>query len=338
MLDYRRGYTSSWRVRRIDPKTWLPMEEVHGIESISVKRDHDSSLIESGDMDVTGSLDEGFYRIEAVSTQGGSVLEPIATMLFAPDGRDWSHRSWGGKMTGRSVLSYADEERTSPGSYAPKGSDGAQYAASMLRKLIPAPVEVEGSFTLSDHVVFDLGKSVLEAVWDVLNAAGWCMQIDGNGTVTVREKPSRAALSVDTANRGILMPTFSSKLPIDGVPNVMRVYDNGNEAEAVNDDPESPTSTVKRGRSIVDVEDNPTRVDGETLSAYATRALREKSEIYETMDVEREYASGVLPFSMVSVRLAEPGVDGDFMVMSQSIECGHGIKVGETWGRKQTWR
>ena len=75
-------------------------------------------------------------------------------------------------------------------------------------------------------------------------------------------------------------------------------------------------------------------MDGETLQAYAERRLSELSDIYETIDIEREFVPGVLPYSAVRVALAEPGLYGDFRVMSQTIECSHGVKVGETLGRR----
>lgn len=340
-MDWTRGYTTSWRVRRVDPATWLPGEELDGVSSLTVKNEVGSNapLLQSGEMSVTGLVEEGWYRIEALSTQGGAgSVGTVATLLFSSDGSEWSHRSWGGNATGKSVLALAADKKLEPGSYAPKGSDGAQWCVSMLRSCIPAPVRAAGSFELSNHVVFDLGSSCIDGVWAVLDAAGWCMQVDGLGEVTVMPKPTEPSLEITESNKGLLMPSFSRSLPISDVPNVLRVYEDDDEAECVNDDPDSPTSTAARGRRIEAVEENPTRVDGETLSAYARRKLAELSDVYETLDVEREYADGVRPYSLVRVRLAEPGVSGDFEVQSQTVTCMRGIKVGETLGRRSGWR
>ena len=340
MTEWRRGYTSSWRVRRVDPETWLPGEELKGVDSVTVKMESgdNAPLLESGEMGVDGKIDEGWYRIEALASQGGGTLGTLATLLFSSDGSEWSHRSWGGSVTGKSVLALASEKKLEPGSYAPKGVDGARWCADMLRSCIPSPVNVDGSFILSNHVVLDFGSSALDAVWAVLDAAGWCMQVDGFGEVTVMPKPTEPALEITESNKGLLMPSFSRSLPIEDVPNVIRVYEDGLMAECVNDDPDSPTSTVARGRRIEAVEENPTRVDGETLAAYAKRRLVELSDIYETLDVEREYADGVMPYSVVRMRLAEPGISGDFAVQSQTLTCSRGIKVGETLGRRSGWK
>lgn len=334
--DYANSYAAAWRVRRIDPTLWLPVEEVAGVRGASVKRswnrDGSCPLLESGDMEVTGRLSEGYYRIEMLADTGE--LVNVATLLFAPDGSSWSHRGWSGPLTGRSVLAPASERRFEPGEYAPRGVEGASWCARMLRSVIDAPVTVEGSFGLSDHVVFDLGLSYLDGVWRVLDAGGYCLQIAGDGTVVIRPVPADPALVVNSTSLGLLMPEFGQSLPIDTVPNVLKVYDGAQEAVARNEDSASPTSIPSRGRPIEgDVEDSPARREGETLRQYADRRLGELSEIYETIDVEREYAADVLPYSIVRANLPEAHVTGDYRIMDQTLECGRGIRVGETWGR-----
>lgn len=323
----------TWRVREIDAGTWLPSHEVGAVDGVSISRKvgKDAKMLESAMMDVTGTLDEGYYRIELLD-DGGSLVS-VATMLFASDNIEWDHRKWSGSMSGRSVLAPASERRLAPGAYAPKGVDGAQWCVDMLSSVIDAPVTREGSFSLAQHVVFDLGDSHLDAVWAVLNAAGWCMRVSGDGTVTVREIPSEPSLVIDSANTALLMPNFSRSMPIEAVPNVLRVYDGTTEYVAENDDPASPTSIPARGRRIEEVEEDPTLREGETYGQYARRRLAELGDICEEMDIEREYVDGIVPYDVIRANLPEPGVVGDYRVMSQTVRCGNGITVGETWGR-----
>lgn len=323
----------TWRVREIDAGTWLPSHEVGAVDGVSISRKvgKDAKMLESAMMDVTGTLDEGYYRIELLD-DGGSLVS-VATMLFASDNIEWDHRKWSGSMSGRSVLAPASERRLAPGAYAPKGVDGAQWCVDMLSSVIDAPVTREGSFSLAQHVVFDLGDSHLDAVWAVLNAAGWCMRVSGDGTVTVREIPSEPSLVIDSANTALLMPDLSRSMPIEDVPNVLRVYDGTTEYVAENDDPASPTSIPARGRRIEEVEEDPTLREGETYGQYARRRLAELGDICEEMDIEREYVDGIVPYDVIRANLPEPGVVGDYRVMSQTVRCGNGITVGETWGR-----
>ena len=334
-MGYETGYASTWVVRRIDPDTWTPIGVLDGVDSVTVQRavnDSSSPLLESGSMEVSGDVEEGYYRIEMRPSLGEMVT--VATMLFCPDGRKWSHRAWGGKASGRSVLAPASVRMCKPGQQAPMGVDGAAWCASRLREVIKAPVVVEGSFKLGEFMSFESSDSVLDAVWSVLKAVGWCIQIAGDGTVTIREMPTEPSLVINSANRGLLMPKITRRTPISDVPNVLYVYDGDQEAVAKNEDLTSPTSVQARGRRIEQVEENPTRKEGESLLQYAKRRLAELADVYETIDVEREWVDGIHPYSIVRSNMPESGVTGDFRVMSQKLKCGAGIKVSETWGRR----
>ena len=335
-MGYETGYAATWLVRRIDPATWTPVGVLDGVQSATVQRavnEGSTPLLESGEMEVTGGFDEGYYRIEMRPSLGEMVK--VATLLFAPDGRKWSHRTWSGKASGRSVLAPASEIMCKPNDYAPIGVDGAQWCADRLLADIAAPVRVEGSFRLGDYVNFKTGDSHLDSIWKVLNSVGWCMQISGDGTVTIRELPTKPALVINAANIGMLMPEFDASLPIESVPNSLTVYADGKSETWTNEDPASPTSTKARGRVIeADPEEDPTRREGESLLRYAKRRLDELADVYETIDVEREWADGVMPYSIVRSNMPESGVTGDFRVRSQKLKCGAGIRVSESWGRR----
>lgn len=326
--------SARWKVRTIDEDTWTPGGEVDGIDSVTVSRSTNDSapLLESADMDYTGELEEGYMRVEEQMSDGTS--RPIATMLFSPDDSTWSHGTWSGTATGYSVLLPASERRFSPGEYAPKGVDVAAWCASILRSDIDAPVVSEGHVALGEHAVFDLGTTHLDGVWKVLDSVGWCLQIGCDGTVNIRELPSSPSFVADRSAESLLMPKVDRSLPVFDVPNVLKVYDGEQEAIARNEDPSSATSIPSKGREVeADPEESPTRREGETLRQYADRRLSEISEVYEKYDVEREWVDGVVPYDIVRSNLQRCGVTGDFRVMSQTIECEAGIKVGETWGR-----
>lgn len=326
--------STSWTVRRIDPVTWNPMGYVDGVKSVSIRRStgKDAPLMESADMETLGVIEEGYYRVEARSSTG--VMTPVVTMLFNPESLPWSGGRWGGRNSGRSVLAPASERRFAPGDYAPMGVDGAAWVAHVLRDDISAPVEADGSFVLGDDVVFDSGDSHLDGAWKVLDSVGWCLRISGRGEVTVTERQKVATLRVSESS-GILMPGLTYNPVSVDVPNVLKVYEDGRRDPVIarNDDPESPTSTVARGREIEEVEDNPTKRDGETTWQYSQRRLAELSEEYETMEVERTWVDGADPYAVWEVNLPRQGIAGLWRVTDQSIECSGGMTVGETWGK-----
>ena len=81
-----------------------------------------------------------------------------------------------------------------------------------------------------------------------------------------------------------------------GIPNVVEVvYSHSNtikEAIAINDDPNSPTSTVRRGRRIVYRDTNPSLfgfVSDRQLNDYAKQLLKELSSLEYTISFKHAY-------------------------------------------------
>ena len=216
MIDWMHGYTSTWRICRIDPSTWEPCGEVRGIDSIAVERDgtDDAPMLETASVSVSMPADEpfepGWHRIMMDAVQGTySESVPIATLWLDSDSGRYSKGRRDDKVRGRSVLLQASEKPAGDGAYAPNGINGADWAARMLSECIDAPVSAVGSFALPQSYVFDLKSTVLAAVWSVLKANGWRLSIDGRGAVTVEPMPSEPELVLDRAGAAILMPGVS---------------------------------------------------------------------------------------------------------------------------------
>lgn len=333
-FDWSSGYSAQWRVCRVNPATWVGIDTISGIDSVSVERSCDD-LLESGRLTITtppdGFIDEGWYRIELLATRGFEYEHvPIATMLFAETESTYERGSRQASLVGKSVLAPAAQRIFMDGEYAPKGVDGAAFVANLLRACTPAPVEVHGSFTVDDYIVFDLGSTYLSAVWKILDAAGWCMQIHGDGAIHILPIPDEPALVLDSVGAGLLMPSVSVSADATEVPNVVIVTNGVETVTAVNDDPNSSTSTVSRGRRVEQLIQNPVRVNGETLNAYANRMLDELSEIERSYSYRREWWPDIYPYSVVRGRLSTSGLYGDMHVKSQSLSCGAGILVSET--------
>ena len=205
--------------------------------------------------------------------------------------------------------------------------DGAEYAAELLRNAVNAPVSVEGSFILNDYLVHDIGSSVLEAAWNVLKAGNFIIQLDGRGVIHIRPMPTDPSLILDNSSLGIMMSEISFATDISDVPNRYIVIVDNNKTIAVNNDPESVISIARRGYCVDHVDESPTAINGETLSAYANRRLRELSVEKEEKTYTREYAADVHLYSIV--RASIDGMTGDYRINSQTVECGKGITVQE---------
>ena len=339
-MDFSRGYSATFRLCPVDALTWASGPDIGGVVSASVEMDatDEYPLLQAGSCEVTldvgDEFDEGFYRVEMVAEQDGTrERHAIATLLMASGESSIDRSIQTAKVTGHSVLKPASDRLMLTGTYAPKGCDGAQYAARLLRECTPAPIEVEGSFTLDDHAVFGVGVSYLQAAWTVLKAADWCMRLKGDGTVVVCQKPAEAAFVLDD-NRHKLIPGAEMSYDLSEVPNRYFAVDGDDVGEAVNDLENSRTSVQTRGRYVDFIDDSPVKVDGETMTNYAHRKLVEMSTVTREWQVSREYVPDLVPFDLVAGTVPEFGMSGAFRILKQSYECGKGVTVSETLGQE----
>ena len=327
-MEWPRSYSSEWRVFKVNRRTWADGQRLLGVESASVTRTADGNLLESGDMEITGEFDTDYYRIVMTANQGGEVLRvDVATLLFEINSGESNFGTEQNRPKGYSVLYPASRTAVLTGEYAPAGVDGAKYAAELLESAINAPVKVEGSFTLNEHIVHEPGTYILDAAWAVLNAGGYVIQIDGKGVVHIRPKPEEPSLVIDNARKGVMLNGIEYTSDISQIPNRYIVIDGNNKTLAVNDDPESPVSTVARGYYVDEIDTSPTPINGETIGEYARRNLKELSVLKIEHSYKREFAPNVFLYSLI--RASIDGLYGDLRVISQSIECSHGIMVSE---------
>lgn len=341
MMDYSKGYSASFELRRVNPDTWTSGEAVDGLVSAQIERDSTDEypLLETGsadiDMSVADSFEEGYYRLEMVAVQGSeTVREPLATLLMSSGSSTLDRWVQVARVEGQSVLKPASDRLVLTGTYAPKGCDGAAYAAGLLRECTPAPVTAEGSFTLDEHAVFGVGISYLQAAWTVLKAAGWCIQIAGDGSITIRETPTEPAFLLDESARGRLMPGAERSFDLSEVPNRYFAVSGEEVGVAVNDLEGSRTSTVARGRFVDYVDDSPVKVNGETMAAYAKRKLSEMSTVTREWSYTREFDPGVWLYDLAAGVVPDFAMAGSFRVRRQSLACGTGITVSETLGEE----
>lgn len=327
-MDWSKSYAATWRVFKVNRRTWADGEMLKSVDNVSISRTADGQLLESGSMELTGAFEEGYYRIAMTANQGGELQRvDVATLYFEETGGNEDYGRTKHSVNGSSVLYPADTTAITTGEYAPKGVNGAEYAAELLRSSINAPVEVEGGFTLNDYVVHELGASIIEAVWAVLDAGGYIMQIDGRGVVHILPRPTEPTLQINNSSVGLLSNGIDFNADKSNIPNRYIVIEGNNITIATNEDPESTVSTVSRGYFVDAVDTSPIAVNGETRVEYAQRQLKALSVLRDERVYVREYAPDVYLYSLV--RASIRGLQGDLRVVSQSINCGNGITVTE---------
>ena len=332
-MDWSKSYTSTWRVFKVNRKTWADGELLPKVDSVSISRTADGRLIESGSMELTGDFESDYYRIVMTANQGGELTRvDVATLLFDISGGEIDFGRTTHDVDGYSVLYPASTTAVTLGEYAPAGEDGARYAAELLQSAINAPVEVEGSFTLNDHIVHELGSSILDAAWSVLDAGNYIIQIDGRGVVHIKPKPTEPDLEIKSSNIRMLTNGISFTSDISEIPNRYIVIDDNVVTIASNDDLDSTVSTVNRGYFIDVVDTSPTPVNGKTIMEYANDRLKQLSIMKDERTYVREYAPDVYIYSLVKCSIN--GLQGNLRVTSQSINCKNGITVQERASRE----
>ena len=333
MTNWLGSYGTEWSVFKVNPATWADESRLDGVVSVSISRDctDDVPLLETGSMEVDAeSFEDGWYRIYMTADQGSKEKVAMATLLFERASARFDKGERTISAQGRSVLQPAADAKAAWDSFAAAGTDGASHAGAAIAACTPAPVVVEGSFTLVDDVVFDLGSSYLEQAWMLLKAGGWCVQIAGDGTVHVRALPSEPSLSLDNAHAGLLIPGVDDDYSVVDIPNRYYAVDDG--ATAVAENLDGAAGYNARGRWVDMVDESPVLVNGESLEMYAARKLSEACTVTRKYSYDREFWPDVTVNDMVRASLSGNGIEGDLRVLSQTLDCGAGVKVSETAG------
>lgn len=338
MIDWTQAYGVDWRLVEVDADTWASGNAISYVQSVTVNRDctDDYPLLETATLELTHGTESfapGYYRLEAMFYQGGvKERQALMTMLCESDSGTRNHGRIDLEVDGLSVLQPAKDRHLLAGEYVPKGANAPQRAAEYLKRCVKAPIEIQGSFIIDDYLVLDADISYVKAAWIILDAADWCMQIRGDGTIVIKEKPKDPELVLDKVNAKLVMPEMTFEKDLSDIPNMYIAVDQGVTAVARNDDPDSATSTVTRKRVIDEIDRSPVRINGETLDAYAKRMLEKRSTIVKTRRYSREWWPEIYPFTVVRGTLSQEGLVGDMRVLTQSFKCGNGVLVSETAG------
>lgn len=346
MPDWTKSMQQSFEYYVVDPGTWKDKTKLDNVKSCSISRDSEVETLGSATIDVTDMLGECYIRVYLVTIQNGDNGEitekfPLGTYLVQTPSS-----SFDGKMTSVSLDAYTPllelKENPPPLGYSIlKDSNIMSNAYSLCREHARAPVvATECETNLYYDFVAETNDTWLSFTSDLIANAKYLFELDELGRILFAPKQDTAALqpvwTYDDGNSSILYPEVTTKHDIYGIPNVVEVvYSQGSDyftARVVNDDSNSPTSTVNRGREIVYRDTNPSLTGNPTeeyIHEYATQLLRELSSIEYTIS----YTHGYCPTRVGDcVRLNYPGAKLNNVkarVISQSIKCESGCPVTE---------
>lgn len=342
MTNWLTSMQQTYEYYIVDPGTWKEVKLLDHVKSCSITRDVDAGTLGSATIDVTDLVEECYIRIYLVTIQNG-VKEryPLGTFLAQTPSS-----SFDGKTRAVSIDAYTPllelKENIPPLGYSvSKGSNIMENAYRLVREYARAPVvQTSCSTELFTDFVAETNDTWLSFITDMMANAKYEFALDELGRILFSPKQETASLqpvwTYDDSNSSILYPEVSVDHDIYGIPNVVEViYSNGGGyyyARVVNDDANSPTSTINRGREIVHRVTDPDLIGNPTnnqIQEYAEQLLREMSSLEYTIT----YSHGYCPVRLgdcVRLNYERAGlVNIKARVISQTIKCEPGCPVTE---------
>jgi hypothetical protein len=342
MADWLKSMQQTFEYYTVDPGTWRDVKRLDNVKSCSITRDSEAETLGSATINVTDSVGECYVRVYLVTIQNGlEEKHPLGTFLVQTPSS-----SFNGKIREVSMDAYTPllelKENPPPLGYSLlKNENIMDVAYRLTREHTRAPVvKTSCSTTLYNDFVANTDDTWLTFLTDLMANAQYAYALDEMGRVLFSPKQDVAALqpvwTYNDDNSSILHPNMSMEHDLYGIPNVVEVvYSNGRNhyhARAVNDDSNSPVSTVRRGREIIYRVSNPESLGNPTenqINEYAKQILRELSSIEYTLT----YSHGYCPVRIgdcVRFNYSRAGMtDIKAKVVSQTIECKTGCTVTE---------
>lgn len=211
-----------------------------------------------------------------------------------------------------------------------------QIQASGEQRIASTP----SAATLSNSMSWEPGTSRLRVINDLLNTAGyWALWTDGAGQFRVEPYLAPAARPVswsfEEGQAAIHSPFWEYEVSLWEATNTVVLVSQENDlgviwtASAIDDNPDSPTSTVSMGRALNPiVEENVEAASQADLQAQATRRLIDNSNVIGKIRVSH----AVVPiWYNQAVRFKSQGMDTTATVTKMTLNLIPGSLVSAEW-------
>lgn len=343
MLDWTKTMQQTFEYFIVDPGTWKDMKRIDKVETSSITRDSSTETIMSLNMKVNEDLGECYVRVYLVTIQNGiKQRHPLGTFLVQTPAISFDGKVKSVTTDAYSPLLELKENKPPIGYSLLEGEPIMKRAYQLIRENVRAPIsEIEDSETLYYDYVANTNDTWITFINDLISNAKYSLDLDDMGRIIFSKIQSIESLqpvwTYDDSNSSILYPSLDIKQDLYGIPNAVEViYSNNRDyfyKKIVNDDPNSPTSTVRRGREIVYREVNPGGIGNPTeeqLELYAKQLLKNLS----CLQYKITYKHGYCPVRLgdcVRLNYEKAGLKNiKAKVISQNIDCIPGCPVTET--------
>lgn len=343
MPDWTKSMIQSYEYYIVDPGTWKDKTRIDTITSCNIERDADAETLGSASFDVSEELGECYIRAYLITVQNGiREKHPLGTFLIQTPSSSFDGKAKTVSMDAYTPLLELKENPPPIGYYISKGSNIMNMAYSLANENMRAPViQAKSDKVLYSNFVADTDDKWTTFISDLIYNAKYEFGLDEMGSVLflpIQDTDSlQPIVEFNDGNSSILYADVTTEHDLYGIPNVVEViYSKDSEnyyVRVVNDDPDSPTSTVNRGREIVYRDTSPefsAEPTNPQIEEYAKNLLKKLSSV----EYKIKYSHGYYPLRLgdcVLLNYARAGIDNvKAKITSQSISCTPGCKVTET--------
>lgn len=352
MPDWKKSMLQTFEYYIVDPDTWKDDKQINNVVSSTINRDTSVETLGSASFDITESVGECYIRVYLVTIQNGVKEKfPLGTFLVQTPSSKFDGMVRTVTMDAYTPLLELKENFPPIGYFIQKDENILKNGVKLVDEHSRAPVvETEDEATIPYDFVADTSDTWLSFLYDLIANAKFTFDLDEMGRILFSKKQDIASLQpvweYTDDDESILYHDISMEHDLYGIPNVVEVmYSKGSDnfyVRVVNDDPNSPTSTVNRGREITYRDESPDMVGIPTkaqVEEYADQLLRNLSTIEYTIT----YTHGFCPVRngdcvLFNSKKADL-TDIKAKVISQSIKCEPGCPVTEkAVFTKKLWR
>lgn len=328
-MNWSKGLSASYYAYILDPITWRETEKLNIIGG-SISRS-DDGLRESADITIIGfEGTERWVRVYLDASQdGASAHVPLFTGLAVSPEREIEGNYEENTLECYSVVKPAQDILLDRGHYVPADINGATVIRNLLSVIPSEVVTIGAAPDIRTSIVAEEGETRLSMVDKVLDVINWRMRILGDGTIELSPHPIEPIADFDPLLNDIIEPSITVSRDWYDCPNVFRAIQGNLVAIARDDNPNSPLSTVSRGREIWSEETSPSLNTGEGISEYAKRRLKELQSVDVVASYTRRFVPDVTIGDLVRLHYPSQGLEGVFKITSQSIDIGYSPNVEE---------
>lgn len=342
MVDWSESMEQTYEYYIVDPGTWKDIAPLNNVKSATVNRDLTVETLGSATFDVAELVGESYVRVYLIVVQNGvRSKHPLGTFIVQTPSSRFDGKVRNATMDAYTPLLELKENPPPLGYSILKGENVMESAYLLCRDHARAPVVRPNCTTpLYADFVANTSDTWITFISDLIGNAKYYLDLDELGRILFAPKQNIASMqpvwTYDDDNSSILCSEVTVNHDLYGIPNVVEVvYSNGSafySARVVNDDPNSPISTVNRGREIIHRDTNPSLTGNPTnaqIQEYARQLLEQLSTVEYTITYSHAYC-GTRIGDCVRLNYTRAGLrDIKAMIISQSIPCKTGCLVTE---------